>query len=491
MDSINQIISSQIIEDDFLIINESLNIHQQKETSYALCSMKNKWPNSLSQAQFWGKNSQPLDYLLGLIAKGTYWNNWTFMHGVERLNHQQLQELGIEPIHLRDKTTGFESTICRYHDLYIISFAGTNNFTDIFADIRQAVGLYEPQYFQAAALANILYQVSKGNMICTGHSLGGGLAIFAAIVSGCPSITFSPAGIATNTIKRLGIDYEQAKQKAKAGLSRFYVVEYDWLDWLQTFTTAPSALGHKIVLNYYEEGGSAFDKFPPNFFSRVFVAHAMAKILKMMCYFAPWAQADNLAINEINNFMANGINGLMDEIDLAKLDERDLVNWQETCEKCIKQNNVDLFTKLIELENKPVEMDSLIRNAIMANNSQFLAILFESKYAKKIKQKLLSSDGAYLHLAAQSCRTDQIEMLLMHGLTINKLNNEGNTALHEALMSHALFAAEYLLEHGADWRIKNPQGNNGYDVLVNHVITDDILSQEGKVLRKKLFQLMQ
>ncbi len=43
---------------------------------------------------------------------------------------------------------------------------------------------------------NVLFNAVNGNTICTGHSLGGGLASIAALASQSPCIAFSPAGLA-------------------------------------------------------------------------------------------------------------------------------------------------------------------------------------------------------------------------------------------------------------------------------------------------------
>ncbi len=166
MNSINEIISAKAADDNIALIRESLQIYQRKNHADRLCSIQNEWPSTLSYTHFWGQRSQPFDYLLGLVAKGAYKNNWTFIHGIERLNHEQLKTLGIDSSILRDRFTGFESIICRYHDWYIISFAGTNDFIDLYADIRQALGFYEPQYFQAVTLAQKLTVPMQATVMC-------------------------------------------------------------------------------------------------------------------------------------------------------------------------------------------------------------------------------------------------------------------------------------------------------------------------------------
>lgn len=69
-------------------------------------------------------------------------------------------------------------------------------------------------------------------------------------------------------------------------------------------------------------------------------------------------------------------------------------------------------------------------------------------------------------------------------------DNLGNTPLHDALNSHALDVAELLLVNGADWRAKNNQGLDCKDIINNHIIKYDALTQEGKKMREKIIHMM-
>lgn len=467
------------------LIRESINIYQKKNNSFALCSKAAKWSDDLSPEKLFGRQSQSYDYLIGLIASGVYFKDWETMHGVERLNHTQLHEIGIDSILLRDTSTGFEANICRFNELYIICFAGSDELVDFYADIRQGLGYYEPQYFQAVNLTNILYKVSKGNMICVGHSLGGGLATFAALASNTPCIAFSSAGVAKNTIQRIGMDYEKAKQIANDGLVRFYVVRYDWLDLLQSLKPFPPALGNKIILDYYNEGKTWRDWLPHRLLTRNFIAHGMPKILKMMCHFTPWENDSRVVNDDIEVQLEQFSYGLSFFHD----DQTDC--WQGCCENSIKQGNIAGFTNLISVGNKPVHLDKLVGYSVRSTDPEFMKVLLASSYASDIKKVHLGNERTFLHLAAQSGRLEQTAILLAEGCEINAVDSTGNTPLHDALGCYALLVAEFLLAQGADWRIKNHQGYDCLDVLENHMVKADYLSPQGRLLREKLTLMMQ
>ncbi len=81
-----------------------------------------------------------------------------------------------------------------------------NDIRDILADARQASGCDQIQYDQAIELAtfyqNQLDPKREGKLIITGHSLGGGLAMAAALKTYGYAITFNTASI--NTLYSIG-----------------------------------------------------------------------------------------------------------------------------------------------------------------------------------------------------------------------------------------------------------------------------------------------
>ncbi|ETT02439.1 hypothetical protein [Providencia alcalifaciens] len=62
--------------------------------------------------------------------------------------------------------------------------------------------------------------------------------------------------------------------------------------------------------------------------------------------------------------------------------------------------------------------------------------------------------------------------------------------MHDALNSHSLDVAELLLSNGADWRMENNQGYNCRDILDNHMIKAEALTNESRVMREKVYKLM-
>ena len=117
----------------------------------------------------------------------------------------------IPGVSLSNDITGFKSTLLVQTDEqgniigYVYVFAGTDTeplgekVKDIITDVFQTGGMV-PQYEQA--LKNAI-QISNylGDIPLTfiGHSLGGGLAAIASMVTGRPAITYNPAGISDGT----------------------------------------------------------------------------------------------------------------------------------------------------------------------------------------------------------------------------------------------------------------------------------------------------
>lgn len=80
----------------------------------------------------------------------------------------------------------------------VLIFRGTkvSSANDILANVSQFVGNIPPKYQWAS---NLTAQVVKGlngaRLILSGHSLGGGLAMYAGLKHDLPAITFNPAGL--------------------------------------------------------------------------------------------------------------------------------------------------------------------------------------------------------------------------------------------------------------------------------------------------------
>jgi len=84
------------------------------------------------------------------------------------------------------------------------------------------------QYDYAVAIARKAKRDYGEKLSFTGHSLGGGLATTASIVTGLKSTTFNPAGVHANTVQRHGHSLSDAD-----GLITVYRLENEALSSLQ------------------------------------------------------------------------------------------------------------------------------------------------------------------------------------------------------------------------------------------------------------------
>lgn len=106
-----------------------------------------------------------------------------------------------------ENESGFKASLYynEKENLYILTFAGTENLKDWITDIRQGIGLDDKkrgQYRKATELARKLqHKIKKENLVITGHSLGGGLASIASATTGCNAYTFNAAGLHPKTLK--------------------------------------------------------------------------------------------------------------------------------------------------------------------------------------------------------------------------------------------------------------------------------------------------
>lgn len=85
----------------------------------------------------------------------------------------------------------------------VLAFAGTNplSWADWKANFLQAFGFQSAQYEQGIDLAVDLFKANNGNLRFAGHSLGGGIATAASIITGGHASTFNPAGVHDSTLR--------------------------------------------------------------------------------------------------------------------------------------------------------------------------------------------------------------------------------------------------------------------------------------------------
>lgn len=173
--------------------------------------------------------------------------------------------INIDPAALEDPSTGFRAAIYQNQQgQYVVAYAGTNpsEIADISADATQAFGLDTKQYNQAISLAKKAeVAFGDGNVVFTGHSLGGGLASAAALSTGASAVTFNAAGLSNETLRGLGFNPNAAREQvADSGQVRRYTVNSDPLTMVQQDIPAipvpvggipvplspPNAVGHEL-----------------------------------------------------------------------------------------------------------------------------------------------------------------------------------------------------------------------------------------------------
>lgn len=111
----------------------------------------------------------------------------------------------------------------------VIAFKGTDpgNYQDLLADVSQSRGWKSDYYKRAVELTKKVSAATGGNVKATGHSLGGGEASAAAIVTGIQATTFNPAGVHENTVAL----YKKTRAQGKHVVD--YIVEGEILNGAQ------------------------------------------------------------------------------------------------------------------------------------------------------------------------------------------------------------------------------------------------------------------
>ncbi len=157
-------------------------------------------------------------------------------------------------------TDGFAASIYEYRKgKYMLAFRGTETNldalpADALADLVQGLSLKTSQYEQGIKLAKqVVAKVGAGNVIMTGHSLGGGIASAAAIATGSMGITFNAAGLSA----RYG-------GGTTGGQVYAHIMRGDPLNLLQNkLPGAPNVYGKRIYHSHslFNHGGHSIDNF--------------------------------------------------------------------------------------------------------------------------------------------------------------------------------------------------------------------------------------
>lgn len=211
-----------------------------------------------------GRQPHAIDRELSAVLQDNY--NWTDERrgrdaiaseppdGWTRMDDASLRAVGVNPALLQDTRSGFGANFYTGpHGHIVLAFTGTDEGRDWRHNFGQGLGLRDAQYDQAIELAGEARRAFGGELVLTGHSLGGGLAAAAAMVHEVPAVTFNAAGVHDRTLERLGFDADVLKHEAAQGLVRSYAVKSELLTHLQEDSfplkyVMPDAPGHRIEL---------------------------------------------------------------------------------------------------------------------------------------------------------------------------------------------------------------------------------------------------
>ncbi|SFD18183.1 RHS repeat-associated core domain-containing protein [Pseudoalteromonas denitrificans] len=184
------------------------------------------------------------------LSKCVYGGECEMPEGWSKLTDDTLAIGGVDPSLLINEDTGFQAAVYYNSDTkaYALAFAGTdpNHTGDIIANVHQGTGFPSAQYEQAVQLASAVKGFVGPNRSLTyvGHSLGGGLASAASLLTLRQAITFNAAGLHGNTTARYSIPVGRAKDFIKA-----YYVKGELLSSVQDSLSAfPRAVGSRIPL---------------------------------------------------------------------------------------------------------------------------------------------------------------------------------------------------------------------------------------------------
>ena len=193
--------------------------------------------------------------------------------GWHKASPAELQQYGITPAQLHPQGSGFNAELFIPDPAVfgedaqpVMAFEGTDfgDPQDVNADVAQAMGNPEEYYERAMALATTVNEHSGGNVVFSGHSLGGGLATAAAQVTGAPAIVSNPAGVHADTTARFLAERGLATPAdADAGITT-YAVDGDLLTTLQRETTGLSPDNADALATDLNLGVAIYNHFTGN-----------------------------------------------------------------------------------------------------------------------------------------------------------------------------------------------------------------------------------
>ena len=171
----------------------------------------------------------PTPYEAAIIASHVYGgkNAPKLVGGWKVSNHK------FEDVNLRNSDTGLQSNVYERTDKetgvteYVYASAGTFEWEDVKADIKQLYNGKSEQYSESVANAEIISQeVGTNELTYVGHSLGGGLASANSLKTGDAAITFNAAALSGKTVKNLNLTGNLKTITA-------YIVNGEFVDFMQ------------------------------------------------------------------------------------------------------------------------------------------------------------------------------------------------------------------------------------------------------------------
>lgn len=189
-------------------------------------------------------------------------------------NEDEMDALGVEPGDLADEQSGFRAQIYKVDPKvmptppdFVVAFRGTTGKEDwTQGNIPQGAGFESRYYTKAMQLgSNLSRKAAKSDpkigFEFTGHSLGGGLASAASVVTGIKSTTQNAAGLHDKTTKRFD-ESKPLDKKAAAGLVDAYRIDDDdkteLLTSINKLPGVPDAVGTPIKLKAPAAGVSRY-----------------------------------------------------------------------------------------------------------------------------------------------------------------------------------------------------------------------------------------
>ena len=205
-----------------------------------------------------GQQPHTEDYDFALMANDVYdvdgWNHpeRIVADGWHRVSASDLPA-GLTPADFENGEFGDDTRAALYTDdqgHYVLAFAGTDSGSDALTDVFQGLGLSTRQYERGRSLTERVHAAYGGNLVLTGHSLGGGVAAYGALATGSPAVTFNAAGLSDANLEAVGLDWQQGRADvAHTGQIRAYHVDSDALTNVQeSADDIPDAVGTPITI---------------------------------------------------------------------------------------------------------------------------------------------------------------------------------------------------------------------------------------------------